>query len=215
MKHKGTVYGLIGVIGSGKSYRLNNFLEEAEKSGKPVIIGDFSDGVRSSIMNILTGEDKQIDTSSKVYETWKNTEQYILLPVSNGNEAMLISDITGRELLQRVGEYIKSLAGNNVWANWTFNDVLKRFSFLDEKDKEYCDIMFGSVRFLHEAEAVISVAEKLGMEVKFIFCDYHSPAYEINDHVSEMFAQHFIKEGFKDSDDVTERVKLMMYGSCI
>lgn len=212
MKHNGTVYGLIGVIGSGKSYRLNKFLEEGVGSVKTIITGDFSDGVRDSVLNIFGTTECRINTSSKVYSDWKDMEQKISYPVG---ESLVTSTINGRELLQHVGEYIKKLAGNDVWSRWTSQDVLKKFSFLEEDEKSNCDIVFGSVRFLHEAEAVISVARTLNMKVKFIFCDYHSLAYEINDHVSEMFAQHFLKEGYKDGDDVTEHVKLMMYGSCI
>jgi hypothetical protein len=139
----------------------------------------------------------------------------ILLPFFSQDDSPNILDsvrVEGRELLQRTGEYLKSLAGEDVWARWTANAVTNSWAKMSEEDALMCDIVFGSLRFDCEAEAIFKVAEATGKEVQIYFCDYHSDSYELNDHVSEKFAQYFLSLGCKDGDDITELVKQKING---
>lgn len=210
MSLKGKIYGLVGVIGSGKSYQAEALMVGAACEERPMIMGDFSEGIRQTLMNIFTGESKKIDCTGEAYVKWKQLSSDILLPFKPQEESPNILDsvrVEGRELLQRTGEYLKSLAGEDVWARWTANAVTNSWAKMSEEDALMCDIVFGSLRFDCEAEAIFKVAEATGKEVQIYFCDYHSDSYELNDHVSEKFAQYFLSLGCKDGDDITELVK--------
>lgn len=215
MSLKGKIYGLVGVIGSGKSYQAEALMVDAACMERPLIMGDFSEGIRQTLMNIFTGESKKIDCTGTAYAKWKQLSSDILLPFFSQDDSPNILDsvrVEGRELLQRTGEYLKSLAGEDVWARLTANAVTNSWAKMSEEDAEICDIVFGSLRFDCEAEAIFKVAEATGKEVKIYFCDYHSDSYELNDHVSEKFAQYFLSLGCKDGDDITELVKQKING---
>lgn len=212
MSHKGKIYGIVGVIGSGKTYRAEQLQVDAACEERPMILGDFSEGIRQTLMNIFTGRNRGVQLDSSVYAGWKNAQQSILLPTSGNGLLPDIVKVTGREMLQRTGEYLKTLAGEDVWAKWTAQDILNRWSKIDTDKRGLCDIVFGSLRFDCEAEAIFKVAEATGKEVKIYFCDYHSDSYELNDHVSEKFAQYFLSLGCKDGDDITELVKQKING---
>lgn len=212
MSLKGKIYGIVGVIGSGKTYRAEQLQVDAACEERPMILGDFSEGIRQTLMNIFTGRNRGVQLDSSVYAGWKNAQQSILLPTSGNGLLPDIVKVTGREMLQRTGEYLKTLAGEDVWARWTANAVTNSWAKMSEEDAEICDIVFGSLRFDCEAEAIFKVAEATGKEVKIYFCDYHSDSYELNDHVSEKFAQYFLSLGCKDGDDITELVKQKING---
>ena len=59
MSLKGKIYGLVGVIGSGKSYQAEALMVGAACEERPMIMGDFSEGIRQTLMNIFTGESKK------------------------------------------------------------------------------------------------------------------------------------------------------------
>lgn len=215
MSLKGKIYGLVGVIGSGKSYQAEALMVGDACEERPMIMGDFSEGIRQTLMNIFTGESKRIDCTGTAYAKWKQLSSDILLPFFAQGDSPNILDsvrIEGRELLQHTGEYLKSLAGEDVWARWTANAVTNRWAKMSEEDALMCDIVFGSLRFDCEAEAIFKVAEATGKEVQIYFCDYHSDSYELNDHISEKFAQYFLSLGCKDGDDITELVKQKING---
>lgn len=197
---KGIVYGLVGVIGSGKSYRAEQLCADAVVDERKVIMGDFSDGIRQTVMNILAGEDVPIDVNSREYLYWKNNDFTVHIP---GRADMTVN---GRLLLQRTGEFLKQLAGPAVWANWTGKQVTKKWIDLPNKESYRADIVFGSVRFLEEVETVFRVGKMTSKQVKFIFCNYRSDTYELNDHVSEALARRFVERGFKDGDDITSQL---------
>lgn len=203
MKDKGIVYGFIGAIGSGKSYRLDQLKRANTIKGIKTLDGDFSDGIRETLAFILTGKAAKMDINSDSYSYWKNNGQVITTPTNPLTDTPYASMVTGRQLLQRCGEYIKTLAGPAVWADWTAKRITEEWVKLDEFDAYTADIAFGSVRFAEEVVAILNVGKMMSKDVKFIFCDYKSPRYEINDHVSENFARYFINKGFKDGDNIT------------
>lgn len=215
MNHKGKIYGLVGVIGSGKSYQAEALMVGAACEERPMIMGDFSEGIRQTLMNIFTGASRGIDCTGEAYAQWKRLKNIVPLPFEpreDSSDVLETVQVEGRELLQRTGEYLKTLAGDDVWARWTANYVTQRWAKMSEQDALSCDIVFGSLRFDCEAEAIFKVAEVTGKEVQIIFCDFHSDSYELNGHVSEKFAQYFIGLGCKDGDDITELVKKKING---
>lgn len=215
MNRKGKIYGLVGVIGSGKSYNAEALMVGAACEERPMIMGDFSEGIRRTLMEILVGEDKRIDCTSKEYADWKRLSSSVFIPFkpeADGPNILETTLVDGRNLLQRTGEFLKKLAGEDVWARWTANYVANLWAKMSESEAHDCDIVFGSLRFDCEAEALFKVAKTTGKEVQIIFCDFHSDSYELNDHISEKFAQYFIGLGCKDGDDITELVKQKING---
>jgi hypothetical protein len=213
---KGKVIGLVGVIGSGKSYTLKRLKEEASNTSRLFIEGDFSEGIRQFIMNIYVGNDVPINGGA--YAKWKAHPNEITLPVFRDDAGNLsCGTITGRKLLQRVGEYMKVMTGNDVWAKWTKTDVMRAYNkaclIYPTAKIEEMTITFGSVRFLCEAQVVFDVATLTDKEPVIIFCNHKSDSYELNDHVSEAFARHFVDLGYKDGQDITAEVRRLLLNS--
>lgn len=210
MNPKGKVYGLVGVIGSGKSYRAEMLCVDAVAEERRLIMGDFSEGIRQTLMNIFTGQDIPIDVNSVDYDEWKKMDFDILLPIHvpfTRERDLAYSTVSGRELLCNTGEYLKKLAGQDVWARWTLNAVMQRFYQLAQDSVLNTDLVFGSVRFNCEAKAVLQAAQTMGKDVEFIFCNYKSDRYKLSDHESEKFARYFLDKGCQDGDNITELVK--------
>lgn len=212
MNHKGKIYGIVGVIGSGKTYRAEQLQVDAAVEERPMILGDFSEGIRQTLMNIFTGRNRGVQLDSSVYAGWKNALQSILLPTSGNGLLPDTVKVTGREMLQRTGEYLKTLAGEDVWARWTSLDIIRRWADLPVEQAHTCDIVFGSLRFDCEAEALFQVAASTSKEVEIIFCNFKSDKYELNDHVSEDFARYFLDKGCKDGENITDLVKEKLHG---
>lgn len=212
MSHKGKIYGIVGVIGSGKTYRAEQLQYDAAVEERPMILGDFSEGIRQTLMNIFTGRNRGVQLDSSVYAGWKNSQQSILLPTSGNGLLPDTVKVTGREMLQRTGEYLKTLAGEDVWARWTSLDIIRRWADLPVEQAHACDIVFGSLRFDCEAEALFQVAASTSKEVEIIFCNFKSDKYELNDHVSEDFARYFLNKGCKDGENITDLVKEKLNG---
>lgn len=212
MSHKGKIYGIVGVIGSGKTYMAEQLQYDAAVEERPMILGDFSEGIRQTLMNIFTGRNRGVQLDSSVYAGWKNSQQSILLPTSGNGLLPDTVKVTGREMLQRTGEYLKTLAGEDVWARWTSLDIIRRWADLPVEQAHACDIVFGSLRFDCEAEALFQVAASTSKEVEIIFCNFKSDKYELNDHVSEDFARYFLNKGCKDGENITDLVKEKLNG---
>lgn len=201
---RGVVYAFIGVVGSGKTFRMEQLAGAADLHNVPYIKADFSDGIRDTLMNIFTGSDKTIDLLSETYSEWKNSEIFIPVPYPTPEGGVYVS---GRQFLQNTAEFLKELAGEEVWATYTAKKIIKEYYKTEKRDERKAkelSIMFGSVRFPAEIAAVFTVAEATGKEVRFIFCDFHSHNYSpAIDHISEQLAQRCIAEGFSDGENIT------------
>lgn len=207
MSHKGKIYGLVGVIGGGKTYRAEQLMVDAACSERTVLVGDFSEGIRQTLMNIFTGKGAAIQLDGAVYAQWKEMPQTIFVPTSGNSVLPDVVQVTGRQFLQRTGEFLKTLGGIEIWANYTMHEVLNAWERLPEEKQEECDIIFGSVRFPYEAEKIFRIANLTGKEVCIEFCDFKSKRYELNDHESEKFARFFLEKGCKHGDIITGLVK--------
>jgi len=210
MNPKGKVYGLVGVIGSGKSYRAEMLCADAATENRRMIMGDFSEGIRQTLMNIFAGQNIQIDVNGADYDEWKKMDFDIPLPIHvpfTRERDLAYATVSGRELLCNAGEYLKKLAGQDVWARWTLSAVMQRFYQLAQYPALDADLVFGSVRFDCEAKAVLQAAQTTGKDVEFIFCNYKSERYALTDHESERYARYFLDKGCQDGDNITELVK--------
>lgn len=212
MCRKGKIYGLVGVIGSGKTYRAEQLQVDAACAERPMIMGDFSEGIRQTLMNIFTGGNRGIQLDGSVYAHWKAMPQGIFVPTSGNGVLPDSYFVSGRQMLQRTGEFLKTLAGEDVWARWTSLDVIRKWANLPVEQAHVCDIIFGSLRFDCEANALFQVAASTSKEVEIIFCNFKSDRYEINNHVSENFARYFLDKGCEDGEDITKLVKEKLNG---
>ena len=111
MKNNESVYGFIGPAKGGKTYQLNALRKRADDESRDFIMGDFSDGIRHTILEIFGLSNSEIDPLSKEYLNWKDKQQVIDIPGQLG-----FTKFRGRDLLKNVGEYLKTLAGEDVWA---------------------------------------------------------------------------------------------------
>lgn len=210
MNGDGIIYGYVGVIGSGKSYNMEKLSARCRVEGRPLVIGDFSEGIRRFLMELFTGESFSINVNSEVYQKWKANPQELLIPRSEGGYGEMDKVFpNGRGMLQRAGEMMKRFAGQDVWAKWTRDYVIDFLVYRDSELLKATSIGFGSVRFLCEASAVLAVGKTFDKEVKFIFCNYLSDRYELNDHPSEALARRFVEMGYKDGMDITSEIVRM------
>ena len=203
--HIGMIYGFIGPIGGGKTYQLELLRKRNKEILCPFITGDFSDGIRQTVLNLFGCDGLKINASSGYYLEWKNKEQLFDIPIGDYGRRV---PIKGRELLKNIGEGLKDLAGQDVWARWTLSDICKQYQSLpNDNRKQECDVAFGSIRFKDEAQVVFNASEMLEKQVKLIFCNFHEVKYDPDVHVSESLAHKLISLGYKDEDDVTQAVK--------
>lgn len=201
--NSGRVYGFVGPIGGGKTYQLNKLMDSSLNEERVFISSDFSDGIRNTLLKVF-GEGGVIDPASEFYARWKDCEQGIILPTDNHNHVYF----KGRDLLKNIGEELKKLAGDGVWARWTGNDVSRKyFSITDPKQQNTANVAFGSIRYSYEAEMVFSVAKIIGKGVKIIFCNYNESEFNPDTHSSEILAHQMISRGCKHCDDITELIK--------
>lgn len=184
---KKTVYCFIGVIGSGKNYAAS--MKSRDLGGCKIL--DPSDGVREYALGFLG-----IDPDNVHYEYWKKS--FITLPLKEDLTKLL----TGREYLERMATKLRGY-DPFIWAN-----------ILGERLKKEMEtglpIVVNSVRYPNEASVIIDAAVASAIKpqynVKFFFCDYKSPRYEIRDHESEMFAQVLKGIGCTHGEDITSTV---------
>lgn len=210
------IYAFVGVIGSGKSYRLERMKEEFEGYGRAVIKADFSDGIRDLTRQIFGYNAQWGDVNSQEYRDWKKNVACVTL--HNGTAD---NSFTGRDVLRNIGECTKNIAGRDVWARYTTDSLyslIKGQPLRSDMPVRGIRVLIGSVRFDCEAQRIFSLSNAVnlthGLEASlhFVFCDYHSPSYDAaSPHVSEALAQSALRTGlYKDGDDITDWMKLMV-----
>ena len=206
-KTSGKIYGFIGPAKGGKSYQLNQLQNLSMSEERDFIQADFSDGIRQTILNIFGITECSVDLLSPCYSQWKEMEQKFTIPVGI---SLVTSSIKGREILKNVGEYLKTLAGEDVWARWTGNDICRKYWNLESDSKRKdCVIAFGSVRFEVEVNMVFTIAKLLNKEVELRFCNHQNVNFDPNVHISESLGHQLILRGHKDGDDVTASIREM------
>lgn len=200
----GKIYGFIGVSGSGKDYNSSLIRELDESTGKPVIWGDFSSGIRAMVSSLLFGGKACFDPDSSLYRQWKEEVWSLYFP--NDRNGLEKIELSGRDFLKNFGEGIKHFIGKDFWASWTKNEVLSKWYSLSQPEKDASDIIFGSVRFPYEASKLFEVSSIVGKPVEIRFCNYKSEFYKISEHISDNFSKLFLDMGCIDGEDITEKV---------
>lgn len=177
----------IGVIGSGKDFSAKSKKEETRGE-----IESFSEGVREFTWEFLGWKPK----TPEEYEQFKY--QKFNVPVPN-------SEIScdGRKFLENIGSKMRKV-NKDFWANYAKLKCAKLFS------SGVKDVIIYDCRYLNEARIALELQKEIGCEVHFTFCNYGSHRKEIRNDESEYFAQHFLKLGYKDGDDLFSEIVKMI-----
>lgn len=212
------IYAFVGVIGSGKSYRLEQMKKKYSGDGQVVITADFSDGIRDLTRQLFEYGAHFGDVNSQEYRDWK--ENVACVTVHNG---VVVNSFTGRDILRNVGEFTKCIAGQDVWARYTTQSLYSRIAyqpFRSDVCVQGVRVLIGSVRFKCEAQSIFELFRNVTANLDsfvdpslhFIFCDYHSPSYDAaSSHVSEALAQAVLDTGeYRDGDDITWLIDTMI-----
>lgn len=179
------IVGFIGVIGSGKSHRAANYVENG------FVQINFADAVRELAWSILEWS----PSTPTQYEEFKsmsiNLQASPLAKQPQFSFANTLNSLSGREFLQRLGNNAREIAGENIWVDaW------------EKKTKKHDSVVVADVRYWNEVRRIIELNGKL------IFCNYHSPRYTLSNHPSEALAMEIIKRNhFADGYDLTEFFK--------
>lgn len=205
------IYAIVGVNGGGKTTMLDNLVKEAEEQGTQIFTVDFSDGIRHFVEYMMFGEVRFGKTFRDEfdYNTWKNSEVVRFTECSGGCQVL-----TGRKLLERVGEGFKIFSGAGVWADYAVDSVIE--CMRKHEADEDCSVIFGSVRFAAEVFSVIRMAEIVQKPISFLFCNYNQAVYRDPNgiHPSEALGNMLLKDGdCKHGDDVTQKV-IELYNQC-
>ena len=196
---RGKIYSFVGPAGGGKNYAAKEIIGESNYNEIPCISVDFSDGIREIISVMLSGKCEKIDINSEKYFNWKEENQTVKIPDGT------LFCVNGRDMLKNLGEFLKERIGEEIWANWALNILMKKYYELDILSRNACNIIFGSLRFDVELKAILKCAEFTKKEVEIIFCNYNNIPFKNGYvHPSERLAQGLIKYGFKHRDIVTE-----------
>lgn len=196
---RGKIYSFVGPAGGGKSYAANEIIGESNYNEIPCISVDFSDGIRDVVNVMFTGKEVDVDLNSNDYLAWKKHIQQVLTPSCE------IINVDGRTMLKNLGEFLKERIGNEIWANWALNMLMRKYYDLDLVSRTACNIVFGSLRFDVELQAILKCAEFTKKEVEIIYCNYNNiQAVHGFVHPTEKLAQGLMKYGFKHRDIVTE-----------
>lgn len=173
------IIGLIGVIGSGKSYTASQLVNNGYIE---VVIADAVKKLAHDLLNI------EIDPKDAL-----RLKDLSTISVSN-----FPFEIGMRDYYINVGQKLKTFFNNNkLW-------IQKSIETITEKIKSgHTRIVVSDVRFPVEVSELRSFQlDGYKIKVKFIFCNYQSNRYKLIDSESEMMAKHFLSLGYKDKDEV-------------
>ena len=189
------VIAYIGVIGSGKNFYAKKMAEEYKT---PAFV-NFSDAIREYTWTILGWK----PNSEEEYELFKQSD--IILDTKNCPGAMKENmdkvRFKGREFLQRLGTDVMKDRNKDIWAEVWFERAGKIAA-----EGKHDIIICTDCRHEVEVSAVLDMQEYYGCNVQFIFCDYKSNKYELDDHDSERFARSLIGR-FVDLEDITDEMR--------
>lgn len=173
------IIGLIGVIGSGKSYTASQLVNNGYIE---VVIADAVKKLAHDLLNI------EIDPKDAL-----RLKDLSTISVSN-----FPFEIGMRDYYINVGQKLKTFFNNDkLW-------IQKSIETITEKIKSgHTRIVVSDVRFPVEVSELRSFQlDRYKIKVKFIFCNYQSNRYKLIDSESEMMARHFLSLGYKDKDEI-------------
>lgn len=199
------IIAFVGPKNGGKDYALEQFKNSANGVDAMLSV-DFSDGIRDFVRILTFGQaDKSIsvDVNSQQYRDWK--EKYVL-KIKDWH--MIDGDCdyiaTGRDLLIRIGEGVKELFGEKVWAKYTANKVHEFLRSVGDDGNVL--VLVGSVRFYYEAAELVKLAREFDCAIDFIFCNFNHAPKGVKVHETEKLAQLFVDQDIKHREVITNQI---------
>lgn len=184
------IIGIIGVIGSGKSYKQKQYIDQ----GFAEI--NFADAPKELIYSALNWKPE----SKESERLFKDSYNVSLMDVSKIPNK-LINSLSGRQFLINLSQKLKTLVHENIWIDQTIIN-LNRLLF-----KGFTKFVISDVRFYNELYALKNFKyyrEKEfydKVDLKFIFSNYKSESYTINrGDISEELAISFLDKGYSDGE---------------
>jgi hypothetical protein len=178
-----TIKIYLGVIGSGKSYRSQQLVDQGYKKVS------VADALRETLWSIL-GWKPQTDWE---YQEFKKATMVCPNGKSFAN-GMTFFPISGRTMLQNIGETFKDIFGRDYWSELWYYNI---------RQSTTKDVVCDDIRFPEEVGEALQLLED-GYNVEFIFCNYNSDRYTPNNtHISERYAHMLLAlNKYKDGDVV-------------
>lgn len=193
---KPKLVGTIGVIGSGKTKKSEKYIEEG------FIPVDFKDDLMQMCWDILGWTPKDEEEYEKFKKCRISLQEILCEDETEFGEKVTtinpISEMTGREMLQRVGTEAIRSRKPDFWAEQFYNRTKKLL--LEGKN-----VINRDGRFPNELEIMVGLGDIADIEL--YYCNYHSTRYDsTNSHASEALAQKAIilaeKYGLKHGDKI-------------
>lgn len=182
------IWVYIGVIGSGKDY---NAKKKQEETGG--VLESFSEGVREFTFDFLGWK----PSTSEMYEKFK----YNIFKINYPNYTKCHD---GRKFLENVGFKMRQY-DQNFWAKYCQKKCIEHIK------NGVKDIIIYDCRYLNEAKVIFELIDKYQVIPYFYFVDYKSNRYELRKDDSEYFAQYFVEQKCKDGENITEKVRKLLY----
>lgn len=185
---------MLGPRGAGKDTRCNTLVKEEgyAKFG-------FADGVRDVAWMTL-GWKPETDAE---YEEFKKNLVQLKRSLSTEENvhivgSWILNSITGRQFLIYIGDGFRNYFGPMIWIDGLINKVNS------QDNRKVC---ISDCRYPNEAVYLYASFDN----VQFIFCDYRSDRYEVDDTTdSEWLACRLLEMGYKDGDEVEIDVLRML-----
>jgi hypothetical protein len=180
----------IGPIGSGKDFRANEFLSDAKAFGYSMEKVCFADELRECMWDLWGWRPKD----DKDYEKFKcgTVSMYC------GNFESSLFEVSGRGLLQRLGTDVIRKRMPDFWVEcWK-----RKVSNLLNNGK---NVVCSDLRFPNELKTALTIETDKNtdpIDREFLFCNYRSARYSLDEHESEVLAQKILEDGYNDGDSL-------------
>jgi len=178
------IIGLIGVIGSGKTYLSNTYKNQGFQELS------FAQSCKDLLWEVLQWKPVSQEEENKFKDEYE-------ICIKNKNDSY---NISGRNLIINFSERIKENVSKSIWADLLITKIKKGII------NDYNKFIISDVRFFNEVLALKNfydyrrIDHRDQIELKFIFCNYKSDRYSIIDDKSEHLAQKMLKKGYEHLD---------------
>lgn len=180
------IIGLIGVIGSGKTYLSNTYKNEGYKELS------YAESSKELLWEILEWKPVSQEEENKFKDRYK-------IVIQGENDSY---NISGRNIIINFSEKIKQSVSKTIWSDLLITKIKKGII------NDYNKFIISDIRFSYEASAIKNFCDyrridhRDQVDFKFIFCNYKSNRYSILDNKNEHLAQGLIKKGYDHLDIV-------------
>lgn len=184
--------GMIGVIGSGKDHRSDLLVKEGYEKIS------ISDSVREVCWRLLNWSPNDDIT----YEEFKKSKVEISVIKKFSNIGLSTTwgqrkEFTGRDLLISIGDGFKEIFHEDIWIDKTISKIDK----LSNKN-----VVISDVRYMNEVKKL-----KQNFKCKFIFCNYKSNKYRVDESLKSEQLAISLMNNFNDGDEIEFNNKAPRY----